>query len=459
MTSFPTTPPTNGAPKPWNFPTPVVQDLANGLRVAVIRMDSLPIVQVRWAFGAGRIAQAPGRVGSGLLLQRVMRHGTERLGSRPFTAALDRIGARMSGGVTIDTSVVSIGGLAQHLWPIVDLAEEVALTPGLSDLALAGEKIRSRELHRHACFRTDAIVEMMLGCRLYGAHPYGVPATTAAGLAATTRADLVDLHRAIVAPQRGLVLVVGDVDPDRVLHRLANRYADLNGAQSSPPNPPPAPQCPPRRLLFVEHPTAEQATVGVGTLATPRNHPGHASLRVANQAIGGSASSRLFRRLRDELSITYGVYSALDCGVHAGDITAVMAVAPNNAAIGFSALLSELEAVSGGRLDEAEITGAKRVLMGAFPHQASGLTGVGGLAMASWRHGLPEDEWQTLVPRIHAVSTASVQRAASQWFDPRRMTAVVCGPPSCQAALSGAAQDLGLEMEAISIMEFADFIG
>ena len=80
MIRFPTSPPEGTAPRAWNVPTPAVQDLSNGLRVAVVRMETLPIVQVRWAFGAGRIAQDPGRIGSGLLLQRVMRHGTEGLG-------------------------------------------------------------------------------------------------------------------------------------------------------------------------------------------------------------------------------------------------------------------------------------------------------------------------------------------------------------------------------------------
>ena len=459
MIRFPTSPPEGTAPRAWNVPTPAAQDLSNGLRVAVVRMDTLPIVQVRWAFGAGRIAQDPGRIGSGLLLQRVMRHGTERLGARQFTAALDRMGARMSGGVTIDTSVVSIGGLAQHVWPIVDLTEHVALKPGLSDLALAGEKIRSRELHRHACNRTDAIVEMMLGHGVYGAHPYGAPATTASGLAATSRADLVDLHRSIAAPQRGLVLVVGDVDPDRVLHKLAERYANIPVVETSVPVAVPAPQSPPRRLLFVEHPTAEQATVGVGGLAIPRNHPDHAALRVANQAIGGSASSRLFRRLRDDRSLTYGVYSTLDCGVHAGDITAVMGVAPDNAAAGLAALLTELHDASAEPLVDAEITSAKRILMGAFPQQASGLTGVGGLAVASWLHGLPSDEWHTIVSRIHAVPTESVNAAAATWFDPMHFTAGVCGPPSSRVGLASAVRSFGLEMECLSLAELADFIG
>ena len=65
--------------------------------------------------------------------------------------------------------------------------------------------------------------------------------------------------------------------------------------------------------------------------------------------------------------------------------------------------LAQLHDASAEPLVDAEITSAKRILMGAFPQQASGLTGVGGLAVASWLHGLPSDEWHTIVSRIHAV--------------------------------------------------------
>ena len=459
MSSFPSQPPQGGVPKPWVFPATVVQDLPSGLRVAATRVGSLPIAQVRWVFGAGRIFERPDRVGSGLLLQRVMRHGTQNLSSRQFAHTLDALGARMGGGVSIDTSVVSIAGLTNHLWRVVDLVTDVALRPGLSDLALAGEKLRTRELHRHACSRTDSIVEMMLSDALYQGHPYGVPATRESGIVETSRSDLVSLHDSIVSPGRGMVYVVGDIDPEHVVRRLAARFSDFGGSDApalSPPSPPPAAE---RKVLFVEHPSAKQAHIGVGAAAVARNHPEHLAVRIANQVVGGGATSRLFRVLRDRHGLTYGAYSSLDSGVHAGDITATLSVAPGNTAQAFSALMNEFQRAVEEPPGPEELSHAKQFLMGAFPQRSSGLTGVASLTTAAWQHELPSDVWATFVPRIDAVPEEHVHRALGRWFAPDRCTAVVCGPASCLDGLAAEATRWNMGFERQTLEELTAFVG
>ena len=459
MNPFPNAAPLGGTPAPWNMPTAFVQDLTSGLRVVAVRVGALPIVQARWVFGAGRSLEPPNRIGAGALLQRVMRHGTQQLRAREFAATLDRMGARMGGGVSIDASAVSIAGLAQHQWRIIDLVTDVALRPSLSDLALAGEKVRCRALHHHACTRPDSIVEMMLDRRIYGDHPYGRPATTNAGLSATSRADLVAMHAAIAHPSRGMLLVVGDIDPQDTVRRLSVRFADLIGAKRVDGNAPPPLAPAPRRMLWVEHPTAEQTTIGMGGGAVRRSHPGHAALRIANQAVGGGPSSRLFRSLRGDLALTYAVQSSLDCGVHAGDVTASMAVEPRSAGDGLAAMMACLQQVVDCPLNDDELQHAKRVVMGSFPQRASGLTGVASLVTAGWLHALPDDEWSAFVPRMEAVAAHEVHAACRRWFDPQRFTVVACGPPASEAVLRGAARRHGIDVDAMTVDELAGFVG
>ena len=459
MNPFPKSPPLGGPPEPWNMPAAVGRDLANGLRVMAVRVGALPIVQARWIFAAGRNLERRDRIGSGFLLQRVMRHGTQQVGAREFAASLDRLGARMGGGVSIDASVVSIAGLAQHQGRIVDLVADVALRPNLSDLALAGEKVRSLALHHHACARPDSIVEMMLDRSIYGNHPYGRPATTETGISATSRTDLVAMHAAIAHPSRGMLLVVGDIDPHEVVRRFSVRFADLAGGDRVVGDAPAAPATAPRRLLWVEHPTAEQTTIGVGGLAVPRNHPEHAALRIANQAVGGGSGSRLFRSLRSERALTYAVHSSLDCGVDSGDMTASMATEPGSAAEGFSAMMESLQQVVDRPMNADEIRHAKRVVMGSFPQRAGGLTGVASLVTAGWLHALPDDEWSAFIPRMDAVSAGEVQAACRRWFDPRRLTAVACGPPASEAGMRAAAERYGLAFEPTTVDDLASFIG
>ena len=451
MTSFPPKPPQGGAPKPWNFPPTAVQDLGNGLRVAAIRIGSLPIAQVRWVFGSGRFHERPDRIGSGLLLQRTMRHGTQELSSSRFAQELDRKGLRMGGGVAIDTSIVSISGLIEHLWSAVDLATQVALTPGLEPIAVAGERIKVGQIHRHGWSRVESMVTMWLARGLYGDHPYGTPNTLADGTAATTRDDLLELHRAIVNPARGMVLVVGDVDPERVVARLADRLSRIESAPVSIQGIQPPSRTPRRRLVFIENGQSEQACIGLGLPAIARNHPEYLPLKVANQVFGGSASSRLFAELRDRQGLTYGAYSNLDCGLVGGDTTATLSCSPNKTGPALMGLLSELEAMGQGDLKPTEIEHAKRFLMGSFPQRAAGLTGVASLVTSSWLHGLEDDVWMSYQARIDGVSSEVVQSAAHKWFQPDAATIVVAGPIGALDSLRASVQPNGLPIEVQSM--------
>ena len=446
MIPFPPQPPLSDEPRPWSFPRTVIRDLPNGLRVAAVRADSLPIAQVRWVFGSGRIHEARSRLGSGLLLQRAMRHGTEHLETRAFAETLDRLGARMGGGVTIDSSIVSISGVSPHLWRFVDLATDVALKPALPEIAVAAERYKATQIHRHEWGQVENMASMWLLRSLYGDHPYGLPRTTAAGLKQTSVSDLMALHRAIVDPHRGLVLVVGKVDPDAVVQRLSDRYGGLPSNTTPVPIVPTPPQYRPSRLIMVPHAAAETATVGFGLPAIARNHPEHTALRVVNQMFGGSASSRLFDVLRNQRGLCYGAYSTLDCGKYSGDITAIVNFSPDRAADGFSALYEQLQAVASGRFSSAELTHAKRFLVGAFSQRASGLAGLANLATAAWMHELPDDVWSLTQAQVNGVEMDQVALSAQKWFVPQQSTWVAVGRPESLEAIASAATQRGLEV-------------
>ena len=446
MMPFPSQPPLTGDPRPWSFPRTVIRDLPNGLRVAAVQTGSLPIAQVRWVFGSGRIHETRNRLGSGLLLQRAMRHGTEQLEMGAFAETLDRLGARMGGGVTIDSSIVSISGVSQHLWRFVDLATDVALKPALPDIAVAAERYKAMQIHHHEWDQVETIAAMWLARSLYGDHPYGLPRTTTAGLKQTSVADLAALHRSIVDPHRGLVLVVGKVDPDAIVQRLSDRYGDLPSNTTPVPIIPAAPQSHRGTMVMIAHETAETTTVGFGLPAIARNHPDYTALRVVNQVFGGSASARLFESLRNQQGLCYGAYSTLDCGKYAGDITATVSLAPDRASDGFSALHDQLRSAATGQFEAAEIDHAKRFLVGSFPQRASGLAGLAMLATAAWLHELPDDVWSSEQARVNGIDIQQASACARQWLVPDQATWVAVGRPKSLEAVAAKAMRRGLEI-------------
>jgi hypothetical protein len=80
--------------------------------------------------------------------------------------------------------------------------------------------------------------------------------------------------------------------------------------------PTPAPAV--RAFYVVDKPGAPQSVILIGNLGVPRSTPDYYALRVMNNLLGVSFTSRLNQNLREEQQYTYGVASRFDMRLSAG---------------------------------------------------------------------------------------------------------------------------------------------
>jgi predicted Zn-dependent peptidase len=211
-------------------------------------------------------------------------------------------------------------------------------------------------------------------------------------------------------------------------------------------------------VWLIERPGAEQSAVALGMASIPRAHPDYLGLRIANQVFGGGASSRLFMKLREEQSLTYGAYSTLDCGLFAGDISAELACAPEKTGAALTALRVELDRMANGEIDADDLSHAKRFLVGAFPQRASGVAGVASLVTARWIHSLGDDVWTRYQHGIEAVGPAEAGACSMRWFRPEASVWVIVGPESGLDRADEAVRDWGFEVHRRTMSD-VDFEG
>lgn len=407
----------------------VARTLPSGLRIVVARLPWLPVVHIRMAFRGGRRLEAAGRTGSAGLLGSVARHGTERYDSAGLASALDHLGASLRFSVGLDSASGGISGLSEHTDTLLDLIDEAVLRPVFPEAHFVRERANALQVHHHQRAQPSSIAGGWLSRSLYGAHPYGHPAVVSDELASLTRADLVSLHQRIIAPSRGLVLVVGDVDAEATADALSARYADLP-VGIDVPKPPPATRA--RRLIAVERPGAEQVVILMGMPLFAWGAPDHLAMEIANQAIGGGAGSRLFNELRERDGLTYSAWSTLDLGILGGDLSAGLSCSAEKANAAVSALVEGLARPP----TPAELSGARRYIIGAFPQRASGVGGVAALMYTAWLHGRPVSSWADYLPAIAGISDDVLIDTAARWILPQQASVVAVGPrDSAQRAL------------------------
>jgi zinc protease len=409
-----------------------------GLRLVVARVGHLPMVHSRLLFRRGRVLEAPDLPGSARLLSLLARHGTRSHTSVELAEALDQLGLRLRFSMGQDSSVVSMTCLSEHWSSALALLEEVAFHPSYPEHHLKRERQKALDIHRHECNDPGFLSSTTMGRLLYPDHPYGRPAATESGLRETRRSDILELHRAVLQPAHGMLLVLGDVDAERTLDELSERYREPFGGVDAPVEVPNASVASGSNIVAIERAESEQVQIGLAMRLFPRSHPDYYPVTVMNRVLGAGASSRLFMELRERQSLTYGAYSALDLGRYGGDLFTSLDCAPEKAPRALDALCMEVDRMRDEIVSEIELNQAKRTMSGNFPNRVMGLGGLAGLLSSQWSHSLPEDVWTRHLERIAQVTAEQVWTAAKQWLSPEGRQVVLVGPPAAlDAALKG----------------------
>jgi zinc protease len=420
MSSVRRLPPPPLPPLPFLLPSFTGARLANGLELRAARWGRRPTVSVSVLFpGAGSAADPPGREGTAEITGETFLGGTRRRNARALAEEIDDLAAHIEVSAGADSSVARLSILEKDLDAGLALLAEVLTESAFPEDEF--EKNRRRQIDVLAEQRSepDFLARERLLDRLYPGHPYGRLTATEKGLEALTR-DSVALFAAGRFSFAGATLILaGAADPDVLLRAGARAFEALPAGSGAPASPvPPPPRIDAFSIHLVHRPGSVQTNLLFARPALQRRSPLFTAALVANQALGGGASSRLFHVLREERSLTYGAYSSLAARVAGGQFSASIDCRTEVTREACSGLFDLIRAFAAEGPGEAEHERARKYLLGSFPIPRETPGGITQDEITRLLHGLPEDEWATWRDRVRAVSRRDACKVAADFFDP-----------------------------------------
>ncbi|MDH4064620.1 MAG: insulinase family protein, partial [Acidobacteriota bacterium] len=330
-----------GSSPVWT-PTIVKRQLSNGLSVWIVEQHELPVVQMSLQVRTGTDADPPGRYGIASLTSAMLTEGAGSRSAVEIADALDVLVANLSSSSDVDSSslrlYVPIAGLAAALGLMADVSQRPTFpTPEL-------ERVRRQRLAtlRGARDDPDAIASLVFARGLYGPSQRNAAAQigTVNSLEAVTADDLVAFHTSAYRPGNSTLIVVGDVEANRVLPLLETHFGRWQPA--GPPGdvqaPPPAVQRPSRQLLLVDVPDAPQSRILVGGVSAIGTMADLFPMQVLNTVLRGRFSSARNPTLRD---YTAGVRSGFEIRKSAGPFVVATAAQGHKTAESLREVLNE----------------------------------------------------------------------------------------------------------------------
>jgi zinc protease len=276
----------------------------------------------------------------------------------------------------------------------------------------------------------DEIVGRESAKLAYGAqNPYARVAEYKT-VAAVTRQDLVDWHRAHVNPSNIILGIVGDFDSAAMEAKLRQTYgAWPKGPALKEAKIEPAPAKP--GYYLVQKEDVNQSSIDMVAVGIKRDNPDYYAVRVFNEAFGGGFSSRLFRTIRTEKGLAYsvggGIGTAFD---HPGIVRLAMGTKSATTLESIQALDEQIDNVSKHPITEAEIKLAKDAILNSFIFNLDSPDKILRERMAYEFYGYPQDYLEKFRLGVEKVTPADVARAASRYLHKEKLAILVVGNPA-----------------------------
>jgi len=221
---------------------------------------------------------------------------------------------------------------------------------------------------------------------------------------------------------------VGDLDPDRTLALVERYYGDIPPGPRPAPVPLGEPAQRGERRAGVRYPAHAPALLA-GWRGPAARSPDSAALDVLQVCLAVGESSRLRRRLVQELEVAVGVHVGWSWRIDPGVFLVFAELAPGVRPERFERVLfGELSRVAARGVSAAEVRRARRLLRSAVLHEFATHNGTAhalGQAEAllgDWREaGRALEQYQAATP-------AAVRRVAQEILDPSRRSLVLLEP-------------------------------
>lgn len=400
----------------------------NGLRLILAPQPSSPTATALILVKAGSEYETKPQNGISHFLEHLMFKGTAR---RPEPGAiseeLDGLGAEYNAFTSQEFTGYWAKAEAAKLPQVFDLVGDLYLNPIFNPAEIEKERgVVIEEINMYEDTPTRRAQELFSNL-VYGDQPAGWDIAGTKDIIRGLKREEIAAYREkhYVAP--GTVAVVAGGFRRAEILRMAKRmFSGL--PRAAPPRKPKTVVRQAKPRIFLKAKDSDQSHVVLGVpvfdLFDPRRH----ILELLGEVLGGGMSSRLFRRVRDELGAAYYIRAGAELFLDHGHFAVWTGVDHSKIDAVIRAVLEEMKRLADREVEPKELQKAKDHLIGGFVMHLETSDEVasfyGGEEITRGRLLHPEE----VIAKMQKVGAGELRRLAKDIFLNRHLNLAVIGP-------------------------------
>jgi zinc protease len=405
--------------------------LDNGLHTILVQESKAPVVVSQVWYRVGASDEVDGKTGLAHMLEHMMFQGTDKIKPSQFSRIIARNGGEDNASTAQDYTNYWVKLSSDRLELALKLEAD-----RMQNLLLQESEFRSENsvVQEERRSRTDnnsnaRFFEKFRKATLKD-HPYGRPVIGWMGdIEKHSVADLQEWYKRYYAPDKAILVVVGDIEFD-LAEGMVRKYFTPLKSSSIPERPalPKFPDLEKTMRLDVQDKSATLPLYYVGfpvpTFMMSADDVDDAfALELLSSILGGSSSSRIYRQLvvKDGLAVSAGSgYGGLSRGVELFSLSAVPRPGVTLKQLE-EALFTQVREMMSKPISERELQRAKNGLI------ASHLFAQDSIDRIAWligRASANNRDWRLLVEqypdRVQSVTAKQVKEAAARYLQKSR---------------------------------------
>lgn len=400
--------------------------LESGVRVLTERTPGARSISLGIWIDAGSRDEAPGEHGLCHFLEHMLFKGIPGMDARQIAEAFDHMGADVNAATGREHTSIYSRMLKEYFPDALRIALDMAWRSLVEQSDLEFEKqVVLEEINMHLD-SPDEMVHDYLARVLWDGNPMGHSVLGEADtIRAVTSDELRGFYRSRYVARRVVVVATGAIDHEMTCELAAKGSRGVNKGRGpvrrvAMPAPNPG--------TLIHRKDTEQAHIALGARGLPRGHDDRFALSVLDNILGGSMSSRLFQRVREQMGLAYSIYTFSGLFLGMGMVGIYCGTHPSQAARVIDVIEDELAKAGKGGFSDEELQRAKNHIKGSLvisnEDSGSRMNRIAKAELGGGQH-LTIDQ---LLARIDAVSVDDLHRVYAETWGAAGAGLAVVGP-------------------------------
>lgn len=338
--------------------------LENGLTIIGEEIPYVKSISLGVWINAGSRIEDEEISGVSHFIEHMLFKGTRNRTSKQIASEIDNLGGQINAFTSKECTCYYVKLLDSHIDIGIDVLSDMILNSKFNEDDLDKERsVIIEELKMYEDSPEDLAYDLLTE-NIYKNDPLGMNIIgTEESLKRLDREKLLDYFNKYYVPNNSVIAISGNFNFDEIINKIEEKFkvwtkrdvnVDIKKAEF-------------KSCFLTKNKDIEQVNLAMSLEAIPlENDKEVYALAVINTVFGGSISSRLFQKIREEKGLVYSIYSSQSLYRKCGELGIFASMSNEHLKEVYESIIEEIKIMKKYYLTDQEIKESKEQLKGSY---------------------------------------------------------------------------------------------